>query len=215
MWSVLVVQSEGGGCPCLPGRHWRRKTAVSGSSRQLTLKIGTPWDQVWDLLWVQLASYLEGGPLMWMMPLHLYVHQKSMMVWWSRVFIVCKFSCLVRIHLLALMMSFLMSKHTKIRSTFYTFTTLSGQSIIMPKIIRVFSYRKYILKIWENEFRSIQVCFFSKQLMFTQGTNISILTIPYIQSPLWSEKGTHSYKNALIGPNHFTLITFNTINVHI
>ena len=27
--------------------------------------------------WVQLASYLERGPLMWMMPLHLYVNQKS------------------------------------------------------------------------------------------------------------------------------------------
>ena len=25
----------------------------------------------------QLASYLEGGPLMWMMPLHLHVNQKS------------------------------------------------------------------------------------------------------------------------------------------
>ena len=31
----------------------------------------------WDLLCVQLASYLEGGPLMWMMPLHLHVDQKS------------------------------------------------------------------------------------------------------------------------------------------
>ena len=26
---------------------------------------------------MQLASYLEGGPLMWMMPLHLHVNQKS------------------------------------------------------------------------------------------------------------------------------------------
>ena len=26
---------------------------------------------------VQLASYLEGDPLMWMMPLHLHVNQKS------------------------------------------------------------------------------------------------------------------------------------------
>ena len=29
---------------------------------QLTLKKGAPGDQVWDLLCVQLASYLEGGP---------------------------------------------------------------------------------------------------------------------------------------------------------
>ena len=34
-------------------------------------------DQVWDLLCVQLASYLIRGPLMWMMPLNLHVNQKS------------------------------------------------------------------------------------------------------------------------------------------
>ena len=55
---------------------WWRMTAVSGSLRQLTLKKGTPGDQVWDLLCVQLASYLEAGPLMWIMPLHLNVKQK-------------------------------------------------------------------------------------------------------------------------------------------
>ena len=49
---------------------------MSGSSRQLTLKKGAPGDQVRDLLCVQLASYLEGGPLMWMMQLHLHVNQK-------------------------------------------------------------------------------------------------------------------------------------------
>ena len=48
-----------------------------GSSPQLTLKKGAPGDQVWDLLCVQLASYLERGLLMWMMPLHLHVNQKS------------------------------------------------------------------------------------------------------------------------------------------
>ena len=50
---------------------------MSGSSRQLTLKKGAPGDQVCDLLCLQLASYLERGPLMWMMPLHLHVNQKS------------------------------------------------------------------------------------------------------------------------------------------
>ena len=50
---------------------------LSGSSRQLTLKKGAPGDQVRDLLCVQLASCLERGPLMWMMPLHLHVNQKS------------------------------------------------------------------------------------------------------------------------------------------
>ena len=32
---------------------------------------GASGDQLWDLLCVQLASYLEGGPPMWMMPLHI------------------------------------------------------------------------------------------------------------------------------------------------
>ena len=88
MCSVLVVQSEqhmiyrlmagrGQGGQSWPGRNWQRETAVSGSSCQLTLMKGVPGDQVWDLLCVQLASYLERGPLMWMMPLHLHVNQKS------------------------------------------------------------------------------------------------------------------------------------------
>ena len=48
---------------------------MSGSSQQLNLKKGAPGDQVLDLLCVQLTSYLEGGPLMWIMRLH--VNQKS------------------------------------------------------------------------------------------------------------------------------------------
>ena len=32
---------------------------------------------MWDLPCVQQASYLEGGPLMWMLPLYLHVDQKS------------------------------------------------------------------------------------------------------------------------------------------
>ena len=31
----------------------------------------------WRLLCVQLANYLEGSPLMWMIPLYLHVNQKS------------------------------------------------------------------------------------------------------------------------------------------
>ena len=34
-------------------------------------------DLVWDLPCVQQASYLEGVPLMWMLPLYLHVNQKS------------------------------------------------------------------------------------------------------------------------------------------
>ena len=36
-----------------------------------------PGDQVWDLQCMQLASYLERGPLVWMMPLQMHVNKKS------------------------------------------------------------------------------------------------------------------------------------------
>ena len=39
--------------------------------------IDVPGDLVRDLPWLQQASYLEGGPLMWMLPLYLHVNQKS------------------------------------------------------------------------------------------------------------------------------------------
>ena len=39
--------------------------------------IETPGDLVWDLPCVQLASYLEGGPLMWILSLNLHINQKS------------------------------------------------------------------------------------------------------------------------------------------
>ena len=54
-----------------------RELAQSGSSRLSTLMIDLPGDLVWDLPCVQQASYLEGGPLMWMLPLYLHVNQKS------------------------------------------------------------------------------------------------------------------------------------------
>ena len=60
-----------------PGNSWQRGIAESGSSRLSTLMIDIPGDLVWDLPWVQQASYLEGGPLVWMLPLYLHVNQKS------------------------------------------------------------------------------------------------------------------------------------------
>ena len=54
-----------------------RGIAESGSAWLLTLMIDIPGDLVWDLPCVQQASYLEGGPLMWMLPLNLHVFQKS------------------------------------------------------------------------------------------------------------------------------------------
>ena len=48
-----------------------------GRSRLSTHMIDIPGDLVCDLPCVQQSSYLEGGPLMWMLPLYLHVNQKS------------------------------------------------------------------------------------------------------------------------------------------
>ena len=88
MWNAPVVQSRqpltyrlmesvGLGGPKWHGSSWQRVIAESGSSRLSTLMIDVPGDLVWDLPCMQQASYLEGGPLMWMLPLYLHVNQKS------------------------------------------------------------------------------------------------------------------------------------------
>ena len=51
--------------------------AESGSARLLTLMIDIAGDLVRDLPCLQQASYLEGGPLTWMLPLYLHVNKKS------------------------------------------------------------------------------------------------------------------------------------------
>ena len=87
MWNAPMVQSRqpltyrlmesvGLGCPKWHGSIWQRGIAESGSSRLSTLMIDVPRDLMWDLPCVQQASYLEGGPLMWMLPLYLHVNQK-------------------------------------------------------------------------------------------------------------------------------------------
>ena len=80
-----LMESMGLGGPKWHGSSWQRGIAESGSSRLSTLMIDVPGDLVWDLPWVQQASYLEGGPLMWMLPLYLHVNQKSDydMIWIS------------------------------------------------------------------------------------------------------------------------------------
>ena len=63
-----------------PRRHrsrWQRGIAESGSSWLLTLMIDIPGDLVRDIPCMQQVSYLEGVPLMWMLPLCLHVNQKS------------------------------------------------------------------------------------------------------------------------------------------
>ena len=96
MWNTPMVQSRqpltyrlmenmGLGGPRWHGNSWQRGIAESGSSRPSTFMIDIPGDLVWDLPCVQQASYLEGGPLVWMLPLYLHVNQKSdyddMMTW--------------------------------------------------------------------------------------------------------------------------------------
>ena len=88
MWNAPVVQSRqpltyrlmksvGLGGPKWHWSSWQREIAESGSSRLSTLMIDIPRDLVWDLPCMQQASYLEGGPPMWMFPLYLHVNQKS------------------------------------------------------------------------------------------------------------------------------------------
>ena len=87
MWNAPMVQRQpltyrlmeivGLGGPRWHGNSWQRGIAESGSSRPSTLMIDIPGDLVWDLPCVQQASYLQGGPLVWMLPLYLHVYQKS------------------------------------------------------------------------------------------------------------------------------------------
>ena len=86
MWNALMVQSrqpftyrlrESVGGPGWHESSWQRGIAESGSSRLPALMIKICGDLVWYLPCVQQASYLEGGPLMWMLPLYLHVNQKS------------------------------------------------------------------------------------------------------------------------------------------
>ena len=49
---------------------------MSGNTTSLTLVIGMCENPMGDLPCVQLASYLEGSLLMWMMLLHLHVTSK-------------------------------------------------------------------------------------------------------------------------------------------
>ena len=71
-----LKESGGLGGPRWPGSSWQRGIAESGSSLLSTLMIETPGDMVWDLPCVQLASYLEGGPLKWILSLNRHVNQK-------------------------------------------------------------------------------------------------------------------------------------------
>ena len=76
-FSYRLRESVGLGGPRWHGSSWQRGIAENGRSWLSTFMIDIPGDLVWDLPCVQQASYLEGGPLMWMLPLYLHVNQKS------------------------------------------------------------------------------------------------------------------------------------------
>ena len=64
-----MKESMGLGGPRWHESSWQRGIAESGSSWLSTLMVEICGDLVWDLPCMQQASYLEGGPLMWMLPL--------------------------------------------------------------------------------------------------------------------------------------------------
>ena len=84
MWNTPMVQSRqpvtywlmermGLGGPRWYGSSWQRGIVESGSFQLSTLMTDTPGDLVWDLPCLQQASYLEGAPLIWMLPLFVFV----------------------------------------------------------------------------------------------------------------------------------------------
>ena len=79
VWHIrdTLLESMGQGGPRWLGSSWLTGIAESGSSQLSTLMIETPGDLVWDLPCVQQASYLEGGPLFWILPLYLHINKKS------------------------------------------------------------------------------------------------------------------------------------------
>ena len=92
--TAFEIQIDGKRGPGRPKMTWKQLTARNcrkWNSQLSTLMIDVPGDLVWDLPCVQQASYLEGGPLVWMLPLYLHVNQKSDydMIWWlnRRVFL--------------------------------------------------------------------------------------------------------------------------------
>ena len=101
MWNAPMVQSRqpltyrlmesiGLGGPSWHRNSWQRGIAESGSSRLSTLMIDIPGDLVWELPCMQQVSYLEGGPLVWMLPLYLHLNQKSDYdIWWWWLASVC------------------------------------------------------------------------------------------------------------------------------
>ena len=78
--TAFQIQVEGKHGPGRPKMTWKQLT--ERDCREWKLSANNPHDRnMWrsgvrSTMWQQ-ASYLEGGPLMWMLPLYLHVNQKS------------------------------------------------------------------------------------------------------------------------------------------
>ena len=79
--TAFDIQVDGKGGPGRPKMIWKQLTERDcrewNSSQLSTLMIDIPGDLMWDLPCEQQASYkmyLEGGPLMWMLPLYLHIN---------------------------------------------------------------------------------------------------------------------------------------------
>ena len=78
--TAFDMQVDGKRGPGRPKMTWKQLTERDCRGWKLSAinpMIDVPGDLVWGLPCVQQASYLEGGPLMWMLPLYLHVNQKS------------------------------------------------------------------------------------------------------------------------------------------
>ena len=79
--TAFDIQVDGKHGPGRPKMTW--KLLTGRDCREWKLSAINPHDRhtwldlVWDLPCLQQASYLQGGPLMWMLPLYLHVNQKS------------------------------------------------------------------------------------------------------------------------------------------
>ena len=90
--TAFDIQVDGKCGPGRPKMTWKQLTERDCREWKLSAinPLDVPGDLVWDLPWVQQASYLERGPLMWMLPLYLHVNQKSDYDY--IIYLKCKFS---------------------------------------------------------------------------------------------------------------------------
>ena len=86
--TAFDIQVDGKGGPGRPLVTWMQLTERDCRGWKL-LAINPhdrhTWRSGWDLPCMQRASYLEGGPLMWMLPLYLHVYLKILLWYMSLI----------------------------------------------------------------------------------------------------------------------------------